>query len=304
MTPGLLASLLTQPLAWTAPSGCPTPDELAAILATEPALASTTAPRLEAHISALGPHAWALSFAVAGQPATARTLIAERCEDLADVAVLWTTMALRGGPRPPEPAPAVIALRKPVVPPPDAVEATTSPRPPRSLRVQWSARAVAGVEVGALPHPTPNLALELGLAWLDGPLEAALGVKATLPSAASVDPARDLGAVFGVVAGTAALCWRAPTPGLSAGLCARAELGAEYAQGLGVARPRAATVPWFALGGGPELVLALPSPWRWVVHMEFMHPTRRPTFALGGVGAVHRASELVVALSCGLEVAF
>lgn len=278
-------------LRWDAPAACPGPAAVRARVAT---LVGGEAQR-EARVQ------WEVTVRVDGTGyaatvraqnegvATAQTLTAPRCDELAETAALllaWTVQP-EGPPTTPAPAPAA----PPAIPP-----APTSAASPWSWGVEAGLRADVGLSPGVSPGPfvafevgQARWALRLDLGWIT-------------PQEALLDARR--GGRF--TAWTVALsgCARWGVGRWRGGPCVGVEAGVIHGAGVGVTDPAEAWEPWIAARAGGRVELVLIGPLRAVASVAARAPLRRAAFVLDGVGPVHQAPWLGVVGDLGVGVTF
>lgn len=183
------------------------------------------------------------------EPPAPRVLSAARCEDVVEALAL--TLAL--------------SLVPPRDPEPEVVVAAVAPRP----RVATSRRLTlgAGLQAGHFVTGAPMLgaALALGLSGSSREGERwSLGLEGRVRlswNRSDVVLAPDR-ARFQLMAAAVELCPLHIGAGRARlGLCGLAELGRLGGEGIGIAHPQWGRSTWLALGGGPELAVALSRRW-------------------------------------------
>jgi hypothetical protein len=257
-----------------------------------------------------------------------RVVDAASCADLAEAASLIIAMAFDPAavalteeraaaplapstqPAPLPPGPPVLAPppHEPVAPPPREGAAWLGPLgPSRALphpdatpRPRALVSALALVDLGSLPEPSPGLGVGLGLRWSRLRVEGRFGwwpsSRRTLPSGKG----GELSLVTGALVGCVGLL--PPRGRVELAPCAALELGRIEGRGFGVSSPSAGDALWVA----PELGLVgrvSLTPWLGArLDVRGAAPLARPDFVLSGVGVVHTSSPVVGRLGLGLEL--
>lgn len=273
---GLAAVIASEPgqpgITWVAPEGaCPGAQEveerLVRLLGTEASTARAEA-RVEARAAG-----WQVELELEwhGNRDT-RTLVAARCETLADATVLMVAttadpMAVvrhTGTERPPpiiersaSPAPEVRAAEPPlprVVPTSrPSPELERSPRPPRD---RGFALGVSGqLDLGSLPRVAGGVGARLGWRWPRARLFVEGAYLPSRPVVSTAPHARQGRVQLGVA--RVGACVRAWVRTVELPLCGGAEVGGTRSTGFGVRADRGASDPWVALVGEGGVVIPL-----------------------------------------------
>ena len=300
-------------LRWSAPEGCPTPEELRrgveALLGGALDAPGRAAIEIDGRV-ARDAERWALTLRIANDSgARVRELPGTGCEELTDVAVVLIAVAidpestlpppappegepLEGEPLEGEPAPAPIAR-------PDA----TTPREPTTRPTTGAPRLGAAIGVhaalgfGALPRIAGGLGLDAAL--LRRRLRVELGGTFWLPRDTATDePAPGAVRLWHLDARACGVPgWRR----VELPLCGGVQAGAMAGRAQGVLRPRSARLPWLALEAGAGVVV-LPSPRAGLrLDVRGAIPLVRPGFAIDGQ-QVHRARAAAVVATFGVEL--
>ncbi len=274
-------------LEWRAPDGCPTRDavegEVARLVGGELPEGATI--RADAQtIPAEGAFELTLRTDVEGELG-ARTLRAERCDELAAAAALILALmidpeaAMRAEPEhepsAPAPGPSLAdALGPPtrVIEPPRATEVRradarrmaepfTSAGPPPAVRgdsIEALLGAGIALDVAALPSATAALVVEggLGVPLIDARLRATLLFPQTVASGELSGASAEL---MGFTAGVIA-CLRPIEQARAFGICADVAAGSVFGSARGISDPGSGAGFWLAAGGGLALAWQ-PAPW-------------------------------------------
>ncbi|MBL8943724.1 MAG: hypothetical protein JNK45_11270 [Myxococcales bacterium] len=265
-------------LTWEAPPECPTAAEIEArVAAVVPRIAHAAV--VDARIDRVG-DAWRLVLdrhSDVGREHDEMT--AARCDVLADVVVVLTSIAL---------------------------DPTATPRPaPRRSPVRVGVAALALGDFGTLPRMTPggSLGVRAFARWWS------VGVRASLLRAVRVDDPQDptLGADVAPWSIAVIGCATPFVGDVSFPLCVGPETGGMRAQTRGATG--SAMAAWVAVDVGAHVVWSI-APRRLrdslalVAGVEAVVGVRRPGFHLEGHGPLVRAGTIGVRPSLGLEVRF
>lgn len=265
-------------LDWDAPPGCP---DGAAVRAEVRRLTgpTETGPRHLTARASIVPAAdgtWTLALTTELDGVTGeRILSGASCESLSDAAALMLAIILNPD----------LVVATPPAPPAPQVEPLPPPARPWP-RPHWQVGAHAGMEVGAVEKMSSVFALSFGVAV--GRFSLRLMPGLSLPQDVFVEADPKLGGR--VWAGTAGAlgCFSESLGFLRVSPCAGFEVTRLAARGLGVLRPREATVYWSAAEAG----LLLGVPVGYGVHVELaaigVLPLHRPTVYLDDIGSVSR----------------
>lgn len=281
-------------LRWDAPSTCPGAAAVRARVATLVGVDGQREGRVQWDVTVrVDGTGYAASVrAVDEGVATAQTLTAPRCDELAETAALlfaWTVQPEGVAPPRPPPPPAPAAR-----PPPAPSARATSP--PLRWRVDVGLRTDVGLSPGV--SFGPFVAVELGgTRWL------ARVDAAWLPPQDALVDARRGGRFVGWTAALSA-CARWGEGRWRGGPCAGVEAGAVHAVGVGVSDPAEVWEPWIAARAGGVLEVALAGRLRAVASLAARVPLRRAAFVLDGVGPVQQATALGVVGDLALGVTF
>lgn len=298
-------------LAWEAPAGCPSVEDVHAQVARLRATGGSTAPprrvRGSARVTGEGA-AWRLELSLTtDQAATDRVLDGSSCAELADATALLVVLASdaegetpspgsapatggsvapdRGAPQNTAPAPSDARRAAPVAPPPPAV--------------RLGLRLFGTADVASLPVPS-----------LGGGAAAALDVGpgrgeiagTWFPGREGNVPGRDGGADVSLVVVTARGCWVPLRGAVELAGCLGLEVGSLRAEAFGVSDPGVGSALWLAPHVGAMGALELAPPVRLVGGVEAAVPLARERFVLVGVGDVHQPPPVTARVSVGLEL--
>lgn len=288
------SSVASQPspswsLRWDAPSTCPGAAAVRARVATLVGVEAQREARVRWDVTVrVDGTGYAASVrAVDEGVATAQTLTAPRCDELAETAALLFAWTVQPDGSPPRPASAPRPLP---TPPPRAASA------PLRWRVDVGLRTDVGLSPGV--SVGPFVALELGGTRWFARLDAAW-----LPPQDALVDARRGGRFVGWIAALSA-CARWGDGRWRGGPCVGVEAGAVHAAGVGVSDPAEVWEPWIAARAGGLVEVALVGPLRAVASLAARVPLRRATFVLDGVGPVQQAERLGVVGDLALGVTF
>jgi hypothetical protein len=321
-------------VAWTAPDGCPTADDV--LGATLVLLGGSTGPSAVQAVGVVeqrngAPYVLELRVATGGQPGT-RRVEAKRCERLADVAALVLAIAIdpsvlarAPSETPPETqAPAPVAAT-PIVPEPSTtpppVQPTpserpkTSPRPTETPPTKPTARrrvhvglvASGGVGLALLP----GTAAALGLATvISGRLwRVEIGALYWSPRRATSSANPDVGGRFQLGGGDLRACVVPGSGTIELPICAGLLVAAMHGRGSGRALVTTNSVasPLVAATAGP-VVLWRPRAAKGVLgvlaRIEGILALTRPAFQTAVSGSVHEVPRGGAQALVGLEVRF
>jgi hypothetical protein len=278
-------------LEWDVPPGCPDSTAVRAevLRLTGPTTQGSRHLKASASILPTVGGTWTLSLAtnvdgVIGE----RILSGGSCESLADAAALMLALILN---------PDLVVAKAPD-PPPPPVDAATPPAP----RPRWQVGAYGGIQTGAIETMSSTFALSLGIAF--GRLSLRLMPGLSLPQDVFVDTDQKLGGRLWT--GTAGVlgCYSEALGFLQVSPCVGFDVTRLAARGLGVLRPREATVYW----SSAEAALLLALPVGYGVQVELagigVVPLHRPTVYLDDIGPVSRPRSLGLKALGGLTVLF
>ena len=295
----LLLSSPTPGLEWSAPPDCPTAAEVArdAEDLSGTRVAQARSLQIVGAVQAVGASRWQLTLRITTATGSrTRTLEADSCQELAEVAATLIAVALEEPEPEPKPEPEAEAEPEPEpLPEPDP-----APEPPQDPALRW--RAVLGAEaslgLGALPGPAGVLSLSAGAerAWVRAEVEADVW----LPRE---------GVLSGDAGGSMQLwtlgvrgCGVPSAAPIRFPICAGLEAGQMAGEGRGVDNPRRAALPWVAVELGAGLRADVHTHIALRVDARAAVPLLRPGFTLDGQGTVHRAAVVAGTFGAGLEV--
>ncbi len=314
----LLGSLLTPaPLEgpevdWHAPPECPGQTELLADVAEilgRP-LARDGRLRVEGRVEPIaessqhGSARWRLDLRLASESGEQRrTLDAERCDELVDVAA--TLIAIAAAPPEPEPSPEPEPEPTPEPEPSPEPEPTPEPRPTTPTeRSPWRGfvAAAAGLGLGPLPGPAPVVTGGVGLFRGRARLEAE--VDYWLVRSVFSDQDSDAGGQIQLWAVTLRGCFAPRVAALEFPICGGAQAGQLLGRGVGVAEPRSSRMAWLSaeLGAGVRVPVHPNVALRGDVAL--LVPVLRPGFEIEALGELHRAFPVGFSGGLGLEFRF
>lgn len=312
---------------WDAPESCPTRAQLEQAIAHDLGrpLAPHDAARVHASASARprSDRRWELALTIEPRdaPAVARTVVAERCELLADAAALMIAVAIDPDLLVDPPASRVAPTSRqpvdiPLAPDPtDSPPLVPAPRPRAPARDASPARApdprprlraalqfAAGLDVGALPRPAPGFTLRLGL--LARRVRAEVGASHWLAQSAPIAGTSARGDLRLTTAQLMA-CPRFARRRLELPVCAGLELGAMRGAGVGLAVPTVDRVLWFAVVADARL-LWVPVPRLALgLHLGFAAPLLTARFRVDGLDEdLHRAAPIAFRGALAIELRF
>lgn len=300
-------------LAYRAPAGCPSRDELAFRIesALERPLAEVPGASFEVAIhAAKAEYSAVLRMSTsAAKQERERTLSADSCSELVNAIAVAAVLAI-----------GELESARPTAG--DAVEAPSAPsgeselESPREseapaapglagdgLALQPGLIAFVFADAGALPSPALGLALGAGLGLGAWRTRASIGVLAEqhvdLVSPLRPPPGADLGLLFGALA----LCrtaFSAPEAGGSVLVCGGLELGQMTGRGTQVRDPQTRRALWAAVDAGLEGRWPLSQGLYAAAQLSACFPLNHDEFVLGTLGRVHRAPNLVGRAALGL----
>jgi hypothetical protein len=228
-----------------------------------------------------------------GEAPAPRVLSAARCEDVVEALALTLALSL--------------------VPPPDRVPEVTvaaaapAPRVAARRRLTLGAGLQAGRFVTGAPMLGTAVALGLARAGRDDPRwSLALEGRVRLAwnrSDVVLAPGR---ARFELMTAALELCPLHLNAGRARlGLCGLAEAGRLGGEGIAIAHPQWGRSAWLALGGGPDLAVALTRRWHLIGSAFVTRPLRQTRFVFAEPAeAVARTAGVAVAGSLALAVHF
>ncbi len=275
-------------LAWEAPPGCPTRDDVvAAVTRLRPHAFQRPA---SIPVDAVGRvsrdgNAWSLGLDIrVSGDASERSVTADTCDEAADAAAVILALVIeQAGRREPE----------------RVAAPTVAPASSGGDGLQFIARLHGAVDVGTLPSVAPGLGASVGVSrsWL----RVELGATWFPSQRASSDNGRSVD--IGLVSGELRVC-ATPlrTTRLAAGLCAGLAGGVLYAQGLGFDLDRSDVTPWWSPLAGVTVNVRL---WRalWALALVEAGVTLgAPRFVSGEGAELHRPSLVTARGTLGVEL--
>ncbi|HWO10848.1 MAG TPA: hypothetical protein VNN80_15245 [Polyangiaceae bacterium] len=287
---------------WEAPDGCPGALEvharLTSVLGGEPESLGKLA-RVRGSVVRSGAGYRLVLEALERDRRSSRLFEASSCEDLVETAAIAIALAIAPESAPPlpngevlethiVPAPAAAAADEPVESdPPDNAEGAS---------VRGLASAGAVVEYGALPGPTPGVAVGGGVRL--GALSLGLHGAWLATDTLRVAPGRDV--EFDLIYAGMRGCYALPTWGPELGACACFEAGRLRALGLELDQGRAVEDLWLAAGAALEARWALGRALGLELRAEPMLPLNRKEYTINGSDDVHTPSRVSARLYLGL----
>jgi hypothetical protein len=249
-----------------------------------------------------------VSSEVPGEVSKERLLVASDCSKLVDTLAVAISLAIGASEAkqaPPAPA-ARVAAAPPGSPasPPAPIDAGALEAPegePQGNGPELTALLAAVADQGSLPAPALGASLGLALAWERATLRA-LG---TLFVDQSIEVTADRGAELDLIFGTLQAC-TGVLPGASTfslPLCVGMDVGALSGVGVGIPRPRRASMVWLAPRIDAGVFWDIPGT-RLGIGALFTvaAPLNRDEFVLEQIGTVHRPSRVVGRAALGLEL--
>lgn len=234
-----------------------------------------------------------------------RVLDGTDCEQLTSAAVLILALAINpeagGAPVAPPPPPSAPSPPQPAPAPPAPPDLSAPP----SSRPRWMVAAGAEVLVGTGAAPGMSGGLGLRLAAGRPRLGAGIRIARWLSRRADSPDLPGAGASFDLTELVLELCGRtSPHRRAAVELCAGWALSRTHGESDGITAPSEGTAWWQAasasLAGRVRLTgraaLRLTVEGRWLFE--------RPTFTIGGVGAIYRPADLGIRAGLGAEVSF
>lgn len=302
-----LARAQTSPeIAWQAPPGCPSPQQVRAAidrwLASSPETVDARAVRIEAQVT---PDAdgFALDLTLTSQSGVSRErLRAQRCDTLLDVVALKVSLAASppgsttdtlppARPRIEDPgasAPADVPAAGPVAPPLDSA--------------LFALRVTGGAAFGALPGIAAALGLSGGLQW--DVLRIELGVAYGLPRELRYRERPNTGAQFQLLSGLAQLCATLGPRIVEIPLCAVVELGVLHGRSVGTAPADNGTPMWGAAGIATGIRLAVAGPLWAALELHALAAFTRAHFRLSNMPELFSSSPLAGRILAAAELRF
>jgi hypothetical protein len=289
-------------LAWDAPAGCPTADDVKSEFRRSLHLAPGHVPptlSAGAVVDHTGEH-WTLHMHIARNGvASDRDIEADSCTSLARAAALILTLALGEGDMGEAPSPAVEPRNEPPPPLPPVAPAAPADTGPSLRRrpLAWSTALDARAAWG--PTPGPSLGVASGVdvrgAWW------ALRARAEASPGASQRPAPGLHTSYEDVGGALSFCvLGSPSSFLLLSVCAGAEATAIHGGSSGGTRGGDAVAPWYAGLGSLRARVPVVDALHLDVGFEIAASITRPRFVVDGLGDVYEVPELSPSIGGGL----
>jgi hypothetical protein len=293
-TPGPDSAALV--LRWTAPSECPTKDQVLddarSLVVHSGATAPKTPVTVDAVVERLAEDRWSLTLAIG---VAQQRVEASSCAQLARAGALFLALILdplqaappgeplsdAGATEPSAPLPP--PLTPLTLPPPSPTPQPEHDAGPGPREVSLLAAAGLMLDVGTLPSAGPLGTLELGIRYrrLEVLLQGTAGpAQQNTVSGAAGARLQPLSALltpcFAVLA----------TERFRLGPCISGEVGTIHAEGLGVSQPRTTDAAWFSAGGSLEGSLRFGARFEARLDVGALAPVIRPNFELTGLGQV------------------
>jgi hypothetical protein len=305
----LVSDARASELSWDGPADCATAEQLAFQVERALGMPLESAGQLQFHVRVESAESTAsarlrMSNEVTGEVSRERLLVASDCSKLVDTLAVAISLAIgaseeRKAPAAPEVRLAAAPRKSP--PPIDA----GAPEPPESDTQRrgpaLGALLAAVADRGSLPAPALGVSVGLGLAWDRTTLRAL----ATLFIAQNVEVVGARGAELDLIFGTVQACTNVLSEAatFSIPLCVGTDLGALSGVGVGIPRPRRASMPWVAPRIDAGVFWDIPDTrLRLGTLLTVAAPLNRDEFVLDGIGTVHRPSRVVGRGSLGLEL--
>lgn len=311
--PVVAGSARAAELAYRAPAGCPSRDELAFRIesALERPLAEVPELSLDVAIhAARGEYSGVLHMsASAAKQQRERTLSAHNCGELVNAIAVAAVLAI-GELESARPTagdavePPSAASGDSEVDSPRESAARPAPEPTRDgPALQPGLSAFVFADAGALPSPAIGVALGAGLGLGPWRTRVSIGVLAEqhvdLASSLTPPPGADLGLLFGALA-VCRTAFSAPQAGGSVLVCGGLELGQMTGRGTQVRDPQTRRALWAAVDAGLEGRWLLSQGLYAAAQLSACFPLNHDEFVLGALGRVHRAPNLVGRAGLGL----
>ncbi|HEX3853550.1 MAG TPA: hypothetical protein VHW01_21440 [Polyangiaceae bacterium] len=288
---------------WQAPAECPSQNSVR--LAVERLLGASLEGLPSKDVQASGEVRrndagnWELlsSLSVGGQEER-ETLIAKKCQALADAMALKVALAIDPlavaasvEPTPPAPPP-----RPAPAPSPDSQQHESPRRTPLGLRV------TGGTELGPLPGITFGAGLYGSLQFPGVRLE--LGAQGYSGGIARYAEPSSVGAHFQLFSGTARACLSPGVATLAVHLCGGLELGVIRGEGFGTAQAESTSGLWGAAELGPALRLRLSNAIALWLEGDALLTVLRPEFHVKNLDTLYTPPLGNLRLVAGLEINF
>jgi hypothetical protein len=279
-------------VSWRAPASCP--NEAAVRNAVRQWLEASAGPvdfRAIHVVARVTPSAEGFALDLSFETKSGRgheTLVAVRCETLADIVALKVALAAD---------------------PVGTIEASETPEEPKRLRkrppepTRYGVRVGVGAGFGPLPGVGPAGSLTASVMWRHARLE--LGGGYWFPKSARYEALPDVGADFSLFAATFRVCAAPKLGQVEFPTCAGLEAGDMRGTGFGVANVESADRPWIAAVLGPALAIPLSEQlFLWLEGDALLGILRPQGYGVRNLGTLYRPEIGAARLWGGFEVRF
>lgn len=287
-------------LAWDAPSGCPTQEDvLAEVLRLVGSAEVRRSVQAEAQVERRGER-WVVTLRTRqGGGAGERSLEGHTCEAVASASALVLALTLQtDAPEPPPPAT--------VAPPPANPPRAPAPAiAPRRTKPAVALRAAGGLALGIVPGAGGCATGAVGLRY--GRAEVSANFVYVSETSQTVSSRPNAGGRFSLL-GTSVLACVAPVAGSDYGLevwgCAGA--GGEWmlARAFGVTTSNDTVYGWFAPVVAARVAYAPVRKFAMFVESTFSFPLVKPRFTVEGLEPVYRVPPVGLRLLLGVELRY
>lgn len=217
------------------------------------------------------------------------TLVAARCETLADIVALKVALAA-------DPI-GILETSEPETTTPRVVR-RTSP-----ARVEYAARVSVGAGFGPLPGVGPAASVVGAVVWRSGRIE--LGAGYWSPETTTYELRPDIGAYFSLAAAMLRACATPKLGNVEFPVCSGLEAGDLRGEGFGVDRVETADRPWLGLSLGPAVSIPLASQlFLWLEGDAVLGLVRPAGYGVRNLGTLYGPEIGAARAWAGLEVRF
>lgn len=240
-----------------------------------------------------------------GADTSERALHTETCEEARDLVAFLLALLIDPNARPPSQPAAVADPAPPKTPPPAPPVRSPAARPSSETKPppRWLLGISASAELGTLPGASVGGELRTGVLVSGWSVEAR--ANAWVPRRAESESVPGAGGEFSLLDASLLGCLRgAPWEGPLLQGCAGPALLFLEGEGYGVQTPDEEDALFAAAAAEAALLVALSSHLSLRSALGVLVPFRRPTFAIHGVGTIHRPSALSARASVGIEAQF
>lgn len=296
-------------LAWSAPEGCPSAEEvrLRALRGgvggeSEAGVLEADA-RVERLVEPSADGGWRVTLRTRrgeGEAEGERIIEAATCDGVAEATAVVLSLALVSAGAAPSPEPGPPVVEEPSSPPPKRVEPASER--PRATPPALAFGVLAALDTVALPSPAVGGALTL--AWTPGPARLELEASGFGAQSKSV-PGESVGARFSTASVGARGCWAVVREGrFDLSPCAGALVHLLSARGYGADANYDVTAQSAVVAGGVLGRFTL-TPWLAArARVDALVPLARPAFVVERIGDVHAVPALGASASLGVEMLF